>query len=393
MSFDYTSIASTSAQAGWWSPAASGLSAPHGDFELLRQAKQSGGFHKLSDNWIAEVLGAATRVGIGLRTGGAWEWLFPLRALSRGALICWPAELIKLDGWLQMRPQPSATRIVLRGIFSAAPSDLQVVCFEWKPWVWQAKHFTAKTVAGLLPGVRAIVDKFGKQSLQHAGCRCAWWSLSRSTVADLAALFKIPFESGASLADLLWALAKDTLKLDDEHTLDTLYSRVARDSSDSEVASELLQLDEALEVVDHLDCRKVHDAQKEVKSGRERKEAFKADYTARAAKLRPPAHPAKKRKKDASASSSSCSRLRWPEAHHITQPEARALIPPASSIWRSLTRGECCGHMQGHTRVSCAFHRYGGSHDSLRACLQKLWTQYAGKMGMPVSECPIEGLF
>ena len=79
--------------------------------------------------------------------------------------------------------------------------------------------------------------------------------------------------------------------------------------------------------------------------------------------------------------------------HLCEQRDANKYVPSGSSVWRSLKRGEWCGHNPPYVRVSASFRKSGSSEEALRHCLAKLWRQELDKHSQPLSECPISGLF
>lgn len=76
----------------------------------------------------------------------------------------------------------------------------------------------------------------------------------------------------------------------------------------------------------------------------------------------------------------------------ITQPEAKAMVPPGASIWRDLCRGGWCGHMQGFRRCSRPWSTEG-HREACMFVLRTLWNQFLLSQGLDASSCPIRGLF
>lgn len=362
MSFDYAGIASTSQQAKWWSPTAAGLSSPHADFELLAQARSAGAFSLATQAWLGDALTFDNRIGIGLRDGtGGWQWFLCLRAVPKSALMCWPAVWHTVPGTSHHFLEPDKTAgVVLKGIFSALEQDLKVVCYQWRSWLWQVRNLPSAFTQNVGVAIRPFVDQHGVQSLLKAGCRSAWWGMSRSAISELCTYFGIAVESGAGLADMCWTMAASALGGSDQELLDILHRRVARDSNNSIFSEALLEVDEALEVIDHMDTRKVQEAQREARSSASTRAAFKSDYAQRAQTVRAANDGAPRKKRKGAASSSSVATRLVVPPHHITQQEAKQFCPPQGSVWRSLTRGEWCAHLPEYRRITAPFSRYGG---------------------------------
>ena len=142
-----------------------------------------------------------------------------------------------------------------------------------------------------------------------------------------------------------------------------------------------MDVDEAIEVVDQMDVKNFDLAKKEAATRQQSADAFRSEYRLRAEAI---AAKSAKKKKGVAA-------VLIP--HHCTQPEAKRLLPPGASIWRSLKRSEWCGHYPPYRRVTEPFTRSGSSQNALKACLRLLWRQYLDKFGKPDSECFVDGLF
>ena len=150
-------------------------------------------------------------------------------------------------------------------------------------------------------------------------------------------------------------------------------------------AKPILELYEAIEVIDPHDRQKILQQQTSAATALENIADFRQEYVNRRRLLResqadgadvpPPAPPS------------------IPIPHHCDQPQAKALIPPGSSIWRNLYSNGWMGHYKPNRRVSATFRKHGGSQDALKVVLRKLWQQHCEKTGDPVSVCPIIGLF
>lgn len=77
------------------------------------------------------------------------------------------------------------------------------------------------------------------------------------------------------------------------------------------------------------------------------------------------------------------------------QQDVKNFVPPGSNCWRGNTRGEWWCHVKPFKRrimVRIADH----ANDERRAILsmmQKSWMLYNQKEGLPLRQCPIDGLF
>ena len=76
----------------------------------------------------------------------------------------------------------------------------------------------------------------------------------------------------------------------------------------------------------------------------------------------------------------------------LSQPEAKALMPPGSSIWRALTSGGWCCHVLGYSRASFPWHLWGG-RDSVFECIRAAWRMHLQREALSLHGCPIQGVF
>ena len=220
--------------------------------------------------------------------------------------------------------------VVMKGIFDLKPDVVVGAVFEWKSWLWQVANMPAATQKKLKPAVRAIIKRADIKPVQTIMCENAFWSLPRSSVASFAEYFKIPCDPGLSFVDLLWTTIKGTLKLPDDKVLEILHRRLCFSEFERESSAALFEVDEAWEVVDHMDMSKVKQAQKDAESSLSEHKEFRDKYRAKAREVHESkGHADKRRKSDKN--------LVMP-THHISQAEAKRFIPPDSFVWRSLTK-------------------------------------------------------
>lgn len=182
--------------------------------------------------------------------------------------------------------------------------------------------------------------------------------------------------SGASVFDLLWLLVSSKLQLPKADCLDFLHQRVAKAHEGSEVSLALLEVEEAISVMDRHDFEQVREAKEHVEVVREVRSSYKSAYTSKAHDIT----------QQRSAGAKKAKRKRGGGAvvmpHHVAQGEAKNYAPPSASVWRDISRGGWCGHLPPGPRVSERFARNGASSDAaLRALLVRLWAQHAEKFG------------
>jgi hypothetical protein len=389
VSFDYTSIASKAAMAPWFSPQAADMHAPHTDLAALHDAKKEANFNIVRNLWLNEICSHKNHLALGFRNAaGSLDWYVCMHGCPKSATMFWPARLQTVAGtnFQYLEPSMESTGIHLKGLFNLKGDDVRAASYEWKSCMWQSHHLPRGAVKSLPCAIRAFVDKHGVDSVQNIACYAAWWDISRVSLGDFAQYFDVAFEAGISLVDLLWCMIHTILKCDDQTALDILNRRVCRGADFSRQSQSLLEVDEAWEVIDPLDTRKVDEAQKEARSAIANHRALRDDFVAKAVAVKAKEDGKNKKKKQVVVV-----KIKLP--HHISQPEAKRYVPPGASVWRSLVRSEWCGHLPPAKRCTEPFSRHEGSEGALKALLRRLWAQHLDRTGAPHTACPIDGLF
>jgi hypothetical protein len=303
--------------------------------------------------------------------------------------MLWPCELIELETCnYTMVEFTTESEPFLKPIFDIAAMVVKAATFEWKCWQWQAKVLPVGCVQKLKPGIRAFVSSI--KPFVEVAAEAAWWKLSRTLVASYAMRFHLVVEPAASLFDLLWAFLKQKTTASDDEALRIIYTRLTKEQVSS-VAETLLQMDEALEVLDAQDVKLVTAEQKAIIEAKARHNTFQAEYVARA-KMVAAAKPKAKAKAKAKAAMAPGPPVRTYE-HHITQAEAKLLLPPGASVWRGVSRGEWNSHLPPARRNTESFHKHGSSALALKIALQKVWHTHLLQLGLNDTECPIVNLF
>jgi hypothetical protein len=165
--------------------------------------------------------------------------------------------------------------------------------------------------------------------------------------------------------------------------------RQARTEHAANYSAEVLAVDEALEVLERRDAEEVHSEQERIVRAADEKVILLKDYAVKRravdllAQAKPKGKAAKAKAKAAGKRKLPCS---------ISHEDAKQWIPPDSSIWGGLTRGEWHGHCPPYRRTSAPWLRYG-QEGALQVVIRALWTQHLDKHGLALADCPIEGVF
>ena len=80
-------------------------------------------------------------------------------------------------------------------------------------------------------------------------------------------------------------------------------------------------------------------------------------------------------------------------AGHISQAEAKKMMPPDSYLWRARTCNTWMGRYASLPTKSCKDSAWGGERHALLECIRHTWSVYLDCNGFAETECPINGLF
>ncbi len=384
-SVDFSSVVSTDASAPWWSPPAGNMNAPAADVPMVVEASERDDWDVINRAWVGEVGDLKHRLVVRLPDLGSagHTWYLAMHSFPKSSVLLWPVEKRILEGGVvNFHLLTEVSEPKLRPLYTLGEGTL-AASVKWRSPVWQFRHCLA--TRALPPAVRLFQDG-PADKLENIASRAAWWNLPRSTLAHFAKDLGIATESAPSEFDLVWALAEGTLKTTHAQTLDICHRRVARGNDNEAVMDAILEVDEAVQVLDRHDFERVKDAKKHTEYVRANVTEFKSHYSTKASKVAADGPKAKRAK---------ALLKKFVLPHHISQADAKRFLPPATSVWRDLARGGWCGHCPPNSRLSESFDKHAGSSDdAFRALLVRLWIQNAEKVGQPPANiCTVEGLF
>lgn len=164
-----------------------------------------------------------------------------------------------------------------------------------------------------------------------------------------------------------------------------------------------MEMDDGLDLIDKAEADTMKQEQKKLKSRAEGANSYREAFKQKARQVRATrqaaeaTQPPNKRRRGAPKAGAqpalgNMRRPRIPDGE-ITQPEAKALLPPDCSIWRQCTVGGWCVDLEGHGRQSALWSKFGGEHASMLHILRNVWRLRLQDWGMDESECPVQHLF
>ena len=186
------------------------------------------------------------------------------------------------------------------------------------------------------------------------------------------------------MALTLQTVVQGITNLAEDDVMDVLALRLGIDDSSSSFVESLLEVDEAVDLLEKGDVDLLRAEQKGACTRLEGREVFAKEYKEA------------KQAQRAQKASGSRRKARVPARSDvpftILHSEAKDFVPPKSSIWRGLTRNSWHGHREGRKRVSASWALWGES-GAMRQVLKLLWGQHLEMEGMEVEDCPFTGLF
>ena len=208
---------------------------------------------------------------------------------------------------------------------------------------------------------------------------CLYWGLS--------------LPHNVSTAMKLFVAAKHFHKCTDLVALDFVHVRVAMRNAQAELLRELLEIEEAADILPRDDLQKVQAEQQRAVVELEEQDAPTKDYIEmKRSCLR---KDATSKPKDKMLLPLELTQKKYPKKAPMKfeQVFVKDFLPPSVSCWRGNVRNEWWCHCQPYPRHAEPLERHGGDEQAcIVAMLQEAWRQWLQKAALPLSECPIEGL-
>lgn len=400
-SLPFQSIVSTSSTTPWPSPGAQNYCCAHADLALLSAAMERDEWAYLDSAWLGTLVRPKHQLLIrDARLGG--PWLFAIRSWPDSAVLCFPAKTMKVPGTddLYWEPDLSFDAPTLMPFWRL--DGLEAVAYVWRPPSWQVA--THPAMRELSPALRAFSSAgVAPMPLLTVAAECAFWDIERSTLVRLGGFVGAHIEPSMSLFDVVTGLIKHALpEATDERVITIMKQRVAMLSRKNEWTDDLLEVDEAAELLQPGDVKQLRTEQKAARETQAETQKFKACYKERAKVIATKAaeavagagQRARKRGKNKAVAEGVGypSRVpRWPE-HSVSIEAARSVVPRGATLWRDVRFGNWQGHFQPYPRISRSWARYG-ELPALRLVLQNLWSWWLLDRGLDQASCPVEGIF
>ena len=262
-SLPFKTIVSTSQTPSWPSPSAERLTVAHADLFMLRRAKQHKQLRECEHAWLGSVVDVEHKVALGFPRSPKskdLDWYLGIYNYQKSTAMLWPCSMHKAGkaNLFYFELASDLKEPCFRTITSL--TDVKAASYEWKSWAFQVQCLSPAVLRNLQPAIRPFAHTW-KPFIEIA-VEAAWWNLSRSQIYDLSLYFKLEVAAGSSLFDMLWAFCITFLNLDEEAALKIVYSRVSRSHHGRETNDALLEVEEAVEVLDQADVKEVEESKK-----------------------------------------------------------------------------------------------------------------------------------
>jgi hypothetical protein len=383
-SLKFGTVQSTAPTASWYSPGATTWIAPCSDLHMLRSIHAQGlGWDSVEHAWMGSLFKLSFLVAFHYTAEeNKRGWYLGLEHIEGSCVVCWPVTRCTVPGHddqIYFQPKHDLKEPCL--VFIQAILELEACKLVFRSPLWQWQN---------LPGARGVLSHHTRLFVEVSArpvpklfAVCAFFDLNRATLEQLAALLGYEVLAGASLFDVLFGLVVFVLGCDENVAIQIVHKRLANIASDTDVTSALLEIDEAANLLEQNDVTVLRDEQKHVRLEAESRKDFASLFKEKRLSLAKAKPKAKGKAKAKSVAPKLDSK--------IEQPEARKLIPPGSSIWRGLTKGQWCGHLPPYVRVSRPW-----ALNETASCMwviRELWLQYLEANGLDQDSCTVEGLF
>lgn len=219
------------------------------------------------------------------RLDTALQWYIGLFQFDGSAAVVMPVTIKRLS----MLPlidvvefgEAKTTTMVITSWANILVRPVAWHSFSWLCRRWPAGMTTVQPAVHLYADAREI-------SMAQFAAEAGWWDLSTSQLKKVADSLGMPTTAGCSEVDLLYDMTASALKTEDhEKVLYAMQTRFATlQPFDDDDLSTLMELDEAIDVLDKSDEAEVHESKKQVASKARKFKEYTADYRTRASTAR-----------------------------------------------------------------------------------------------------------
>lgn len=381
-----------SSKASWYSPGVDSLGTEHCDLSLMRHCYSRVVLSKACNAWLGGLVKGQHSLLVPSRVDRVvGQWYFALGEVSQTCSLVWPAEEEVLPGASGVAYRfDRSCRDVNDVLFAVVDLDsVQALSFSWvSPFSLMQQVSDASELD--MRGAEILAVPFGEVGgLLQVAAEAAFWSLPECFLTRLSKHLGLATPVKGDLFSLLWNLCKFSLDRTDAEIMKVLERRLAAHQGSCE--RELLQIDEALEVMERDDRDECVAAQQKVLGDQTQRVAFQKAWTTKRALVLASSASSAGIRKEKRRKAELVQRLAIP-AGALEQQSLRPLVPPSGHLWRNTASGGWEAHFKPYKRVSfsgaCHVHRMAAIH-----CLRHLWECWMTVHGKSKADVPIIDLW
>lgn len=261
-SMPFNNVVSTKQAANYYSPAAENVSHNVADLAVLRDCHSRGDSNLVDAAWIGEVASVPHKLMLGVPSaaGTSTTWYHLLFHYTKSGVIAWP--VVRKNIGPNTFPFDHGSKISKPVVLSMCSIEGLVACtFEWRSWLWQVRNLPEGV--RLPVRVRAVAEGEPKPLLEVMAAR-AFWNMGASEITQFASLkpgVELPHDG--SLCNTVVAAIKGILGVDDRGAVDIAAQRLARNDLSANWVKPILDIDEAVEVLEKHDVQLVQQEQQD----------------------------------------------------------------------------------------------------------------------------------
>ena len=376
----------------WWSPKPDNFCTPHADLAVLRECHSRDDMGDVGRAWMGGLLASGWH-HLCVRYKFHNEdvaWYVPLHHLPGSAVLAWPVTLhscAPLGGKLLVEFADNIS----------SPSVLPIVqlsdCLSFS-WQWRSPEGQRR--AGIEPGW--LLGKKGLLAVQSSeqdgvmrtAARKAWYDLDAAYIQKVcgATGYALGLPAAASLFEVILAATKRVLAVDDDEALEICWTRIVRIRARRTHSKQLLQVDEAMDVIEPNDAKDIKQQQEKSEKQKIDTKLFSQEY-----RLKRRAVPNKRLggTKANPKGKVKCHSKLPANFSELLHKDVRPFSPPDANVWKSNSTGAWIGRLHPAGCTSRSWDKYTDV-GALRLVLVSLWQQWCDRSGLQYSECPLQGL-
>ena len=314
------------------------------------------------------------------------KWYHGLCNFKGGGCMAWEVKLVTV---------PEAPLVAYVDFVGEGCGPVNLVIDDWRVWVarpvvWRSWSFLNLTYPALAltlqPGVRLFTDGPADE-LATVFAKQGWCNLDVDDLDEVAKSLKLPHRDGDTLFSRLQAMTLAQLGCDAEAANRHLRTRLVSLYPDDMYMQELVEVDEAAQMLEREDQKEVEKEKKTCDSRTTKYKSFAAEYLRAVQTLK---KDAPKAKKPRTGDSTGVKKL--PADGRIKQADARKLLPPGGKVWKSRDKHAWCARTPPMPTVSRSWDKWT-EKGALFRVVQAAWIQHCELEGILPDECEMGGVF